>query len=357
MQNSSMTGLLFKHFFWYFRLEALRKKSSIGHGRDYLVNKIESFDIESGAELCKNQDAGKSTPLKDGSSWRESIQQKDASDGDLQDDISSSPQENIVGLSFLPTQLHRKALRKGFEFVLLVVGETGLGKSTFINSLFLTDIYSGKLDQTKEIGRQEVRLEEGKVKLSLTVVDTPGYGDAMDNTDCCDPIVEYVEKQFDKFLEAETRVNREPLPDSRVNACLYFIAPTGHGLKKMDVECMKKLHKKVNIIPVIGKADACTREELELFKHKIRKQLSELNISVYKFPRTEEEPESAEVSMPFAVVGSNMVLEDENGKSFRGRRYPWGCVNMEDEVRETFQIKRQYSGKVPQGKAPNSNGF
>lgn len=29
-----------------------------------------------------------------------------------------------------------------------------------------------------------VEIEERGVKLRLTVVDTPGYGDAIDNTDC-----------------------------------------------------------------------------------------------------------------------------------------------------------------------------
>ena len=56
----------------------------------------------------------------------------------------------------------------------------------------------------------------------------------------------------------------------RVHACLYFIAPTGHGLKPLDVEVMKKIHKKVNIIPVIGKADSCTVKEVNMFKTKVR---------------------------------------------------------------------------------------
>lgn len=40
--------------------------------------------------------------------------------------------------------MHRKYVKKGFEFTLMVVGESGLGKSTLINSLFLTDLYPEK---------------------------------------------------------------------------------------------------------------------------------------------------------------------------------------------------------------------
>jgi septin 7 len=93
----------------------------------------------------------------------------------------------------------------------------------------------------------------------------------VNNTDCWDPITEYVEEQFNKFLEAETQVNRVLVPDTRIHACLYFIAPSGHGLKSIDVEFMRRLHDKVNIIPVIGKSDACTKEELILFKKKVSK--------------------------------------------------------------------------------------
>ena len=106
--------------------------------------------------------------------------------------------------------------------------------------------------------------------MSLTVVDTPGFGDAVDNTDCWEPVTNFVENQFEKFLDAETRVNRVELPDNRVHACLYFIAPSGHGLKPLDIEFMKRLHDKVNIIPVIGKADSCTPDEVKHFKEKVK---------------------------------------------------------------------------------------
>ena len=41
--------------------------------------------------------------------------------------------------------------------------------------------------------------------------------------------------------------------------------------------------------------------------------------------------------LPFAVVGSNMTTTDpETGLRYRGREYPWGCVNIEDKVGAHF---------------------
>lgn len=48
------------------------------------------------------------------------------------------------GYADLPNQVYRRSVRKGFALNLIVVGETGTGKSTFVNSLFSADIYDGK---------------------------------------------------------------------------------------------------------------------------------------------------------------------------------------------------------------------
>lgn len=55
--------------------------------------------------------------------------------------FSSLDTAGYVGFANLPNQVHRKSVKKGFEFTLMIVGESGLGKSTLVNSLFLTDLY------------------------------------------------------------------------------------------------------------------------------------------------------------------------------------------------------------------------
>ena len=55
--------------------------------------------------------------------------------------FSAMDTSGYVGFANLPNQVHRKSVKKGFEFTLMIVGESGLGKSTLVNSLFLTDLY------------------------------------------------------------------------------------------------------------------------------------------------------------------------------------------------------------------------
>ena len=72
-------------------------------------------------------------------------------------------------------------------------------------------------------------IEEQGVRLKLTVTDTPGFGDQVNNDKCWEPIAEYVNEQFDRYLNEEVSINRKKvIPDTRVHCCLYFIPPTGH---------------------------------------------------------------------------------------------------------------------------------
>jgi septin 7 len=125
------------------------------------------------------------------------------------------------------------------------------------------------IPKTVSIQSISADIEENGVRLRLTVVDTPGFGDFVNNDDSWRPIVENIEQRFDAYLEAENKVNRMNIVDNRIHACVYFIQPTGHSLKPLDIEVMRRLHTKVNLIPIIAKADTLTDDEINSFKQRV----------------------------------------------------------------------------------------
>lgn len=112
---------------------------------------------------------------------------------------------------------------------------------------------------------------------------------------------DYIDQQFEQYFRDESGLNRRNIQDNRVHCCLYFISPFSHGyadtgcasalavarlgifldvlshrcscvlysLRPLDVECMKALHEKVNIVPVLAKADSLTRAEVCRKKMKV----------------------------------------------------------------------------------------
>ena len=57
----------------------------------------------------------------------------------------------------------------------------------------------------------------------------------------------------------------------------------GHRLKSLDIECLKRIQDKVNVIPVIAKADCFTPEECKEFKKNILEDLQKHQIKIYDF--------------------------------------------------------------------------
>ncbi|UZJ55295.1 hypothetical protein CBS101457_004615 [Exobasidium rhododendri] len=262
-----------------------------------------------------------------------------------------------VGFANLPNQVHRKSVRKGFTFTCMVVaGESGLGKSTLINTLFNTRLYPKKEvlpphhERPKTVAIESISADivENGVRLRLTVVDTPGFGDFVNNDDSWKPIVDNIESRFDAYLEQENRVNRAKLVDNRVHACLYFVQPTGHALRPIDIEFMRRLHQKVNLIPVIAKSDTMTDEEITLFKARILSDIAHHQIEIFHAPVYDNEDEETMAEndeivrkIPFAVVGSDTEIDTPDGRRVRGRAYPWGVIEVDNEDHCDFVKLRQ----------------
>nr|XP_033819080.1 septin-12 isoform X3 [Geotrypetes seraphini] len=262
---------------------------------------------------------------------------------DAETDIPGSEPFGYVGIEAVLDQMRRKAMKMGLEFNIMVVGQSGLGKSTLVNTLFKSKIYQRstspeyeKIPKTVELRAISHVIEEKGLKMKLTVIDTPGFGDQINNQNCWDPIIKYIAEQYEKYLREEMVIQRKRrIPDSRIHCCIYFVPPTGHWLRPLDVEFMKRLSKIVNIVPVIAKSDTLTLEEREEFKQQIRKDLQAYGISVYPQRELDEDLEDALLNerirekIPFAVVGTDREHQ-VNGKKVLGRKTNWGMIEVEN---------------------------
>ncbi|XP_067315606.1 septin 9b isoform X2 [Pseudorasbora parva] len=270
------------------------------------------------------------------------------------DQQKTSSEFGYVGIDAILEQMRRKAMKQGFEFNIMVVGQSGLGKSTLMNTLFKSKVSrrsvmtteEERIPKTIEIKSISHDIEEKGVRMKLTVIDTPGFGDQINNENCWQPIMKFINAQYEQYLQEEINIDRKKrIPDSRVHCCIYFIPPTGHCLRPIDIEFMRHLSKVVNIVPVIAKADTLTLEERDFFKKKIREDLRVNEIDIYPQKDFDEDAEDRMINekiremVPFAVVGSDQEYQ-VNGKRLLGRKTRWGTVEVENTAHCEFAYLR-----------------
>lgn len=266
---------------------------------------------------------------------------------------------------------------------LMVVGQQGMGKSTFVNTLFQSEIlktgsdfkneyfdvgskvakkrifteYADPLNKdtpsTTTIQKTYVMLEENKVNLKLCIIDTPGFGDYSDNSFSWVPICEYIDSQYTNYMFNEEQPYRDLLLDSRVHCCLYFINPTNKGLTALDVIAMQEISKRVNLVPVIAKCDGLTETEFFHFKKDIKEIIKVQKIKICDLLCSENQVDYSEevhenekclanmeeiYDYPFGVVGGT-YFED---KQTFGRMYRHGFVDVMDENVSDFVKLRKF---------------
>ncbi|XP_027599286.1 septin-10 isoform X3 [Pipra filicauda] len=225
----------------------------------------------------------------------EAMAASDAGRHPQNDDYRTLSLSAHVGFDSLPDQLIKKSIKQGFSFNVLCIGETGIGKSALINSLFnsnFEDPPSTHFLPRVQLRTQTYELQESDVLLKLTIVNTVGFGDQMNKRDSYQPVVDYIDAQFEAYLQEELKIIRSLFSyhDTRIHVCLYFISPTGRSLKTLDLLTMRSLDSKGNL--------------------------------------------------PFAVVGS-MEKVNIGDKMVRARQYPWGIVKVENESHcDTVKLRK-----------------
>ncbi|XP_012303729.1 septin-12 isoform X2 [Aotus nancymaae] len=212
-----------------------------------------------------------------------------------------------IGIEAVLGQLKIKAMKMGFEFNIMVVGQSGLGKSTMVNTLFKSKVWKSNppglglpTPQTLQLHSVTHVIEEKGVKLKLTVTDTPGFGDQINNDKC---------------------------------------------LRPLDIEFLQRLCRTVNVVPVIARADSLTMEEREAFRHRIQKNLRTHCIDVYPQKCFDEDINDKILNsklrdrIPFAVVGADRE-HLVNGRCVLGRKTKWGIIEVENMAHCEFPLLR-----------------
>lgn len=231
---------------------------------------------------------------------------------------------------------------------------------------------------------KELELDEEGTRISLTIVDTPGFGDQIDNeARFAYPALVYLFNFLFMALTFLTTASQRlwvtlndnmmtSWPKNRASSVTQGFEITGYTpystslhqldtgefglisltifiligfqrLRELDIELMKRLSPRVNVIPVIGKADSLTPAELAESKKLVMEDIEHYRIPVYNFPYDIEEDdedtveENAELRglMPFAIVGSEDIVEI-GGRRVRARQYPWGVVEIDNPRHSDF---------------------
>ena len=193
----------------------------------------------------------------------------------------------------LAEQLNREWRSTGLNFRIMLVGESGLGKTTFTRALLRPYVPEHLLDQrmqssdgpvlSRTVGIQEIThsVENDGFPVELEVIDCPGYGDSIDSTEWIDSILSYVKRRFEAHYDAlPAGSSTAASKDGLVHCCLYFIA--AHRLKGIDIEFMKRLQGHVNLVPIIAKADTMTLAERDAFRRLCLGELKKAGIELFQ---------------------------------------------------------------------------
>jgi septin 7 len=232
-----------------------------------------------------------------------------------------------IGFSSVPDLIRNRSIEDGFEINVLVTGRRGLGSSTLMNSLFGAPIISKSRTNDLSVTKNEI-IENG---ISLKTTTATYHSDKIKT------IIDYIDSKNMEYFENEQgpyKIHK----DTRIHVCLYLI-PSDHFMDS-EIDFIKAISKKTNFVPVIPKADMYTNEELSNRKTVIFNILQDKGVLCFSPTNSEENADSdvedLDNHLPFAVIASETVHEI-GGEIIRGRKYPWGFIDIEDEEGNDFK--------------------
>ena len=254
----------------------------------------------------------------------------------------------VGGFTKIAELYSQHAVETGFILNLLVVGRRGSGAGTLVNSLFSAPIAQKSRSDKFTTTVNEI-VEDGVVlRISVTTYHESDY----------DAVVRFIRQKHEEYYEHEQGLSMK-VEDRRIHACL-FILPLDH-LKQTEVCAMRSIGQVCNLLPVIVKADMYTIEELRARREHLHRIFVESGVEVFgsseiigclggpaTAPSGEVVRQGSTQNMVhdsnvgvvpgdiLATVASEKAYELQ-GRIVRGRRYPWGFVEITNEMQSDFR--------------------
>jgi septin family protein len=134
----------------------------------------------------------------------------------------------------------------------------------------------GRLPSTRAIDASRTFEKHDRLSntlLRVRIVDTPGYGDRLDNKRALGPIASYARTALGRQYARERAalVDTRGHADQQLHALLYFVSP--HRLLRTDELFLRALQQFMPVIVVIAKADTLTDDELAAQRAEISARL------------------------------------------------------------------------------------
>lgn len=245
-----------------------------------------------------------------------------------------------VGLCVLPNQSEKHAKLNGVNFNIMVAGGSGLGKSSFINTLLGTDLLkvNGYKISEERIEVTKANLTEDSFPLNLNIMETSGYGMNINDQGSWLPVLEFVEDQLRKYFFQDQQPDRSKKTDTRIHVCIYFLPLSISSISPLDLETLKGLCKIVNVIPVVSKSDCLSDDELDIYRQESRNLFLQHGIKFCDSITDEEVYHIVSDHHPFFHISCD---GSETGFKEKIREYPWGAINIEDNTICDFSLIRQ----------------
>ncbi|KAA8895656.1 Septin-domain-containing protein [Sphaerosporella brunnea] len=293
------------------------------------------------------------------------VASRTASDGEADDYMGGGGPQLIMPQIVIPSRrpFTEKGKRIG-RLKMLIAGDSGIGKTSLIKSIVqtcedivhvdplmtdnatrrsrrngdsestrkITEVYAStrpypqwwsEIDDSKVLRRRKSRCgpEEQVIERNLCFVDTPGYGSGTSFLECIEPVVRYVETQFERTQSIIVNGEGDLMSllsgngTPAVDIVFYVVL---HRLKPVDIEFMRRLSPFTNVLPVIAKSDTLTPQQVTSLKLSILSDLRSAGVRPFLFGKSSSDilrsaamnadGEASTVTAPFAI--SSIVSSD-----------------------------------------------